>query len=111
MIQLKHQGITPENTYVFNITDNNKILGELNIDDYEDYYVIQIEANDDFYTYDNNHSTNQKVNQVFIELDNWIQNNNLFDKPYLLAEDERVANYYAVTHNLIRVPRWYGWYF
>lgn len=111
MIQLKYQGIMPENTYVFNIIDNNKELGELIIDDNDDYYIIQIEANDSFYTYDTNHSTNQKVNEVFIELDNWIHQNNLFDKPYLLAEDERVANYYAVTHNLIRVPRWYGWYF
>ena len=111
MIQLQHQGITPENTYVFDIVDNKTILAELVIDDNDDYYIIRIEANENFYMYNTKNLTNQKVNQIFIELNNWIKEHNLFDKPLLLAEDENIANYYATTHSLMRVPRWYGYYY
>lgn len=111
MIKLNYKGITVDGTYEFDIVDNKKVLGQLDIEDNYDYYIVRIESSNAFYTYNKKNSTNQKVNQVFESLDEWVRQNDLYDKPMLLAEDEKIANYYAATHNLIRVPRWYGFYY
>ena len=97
--------------YYFDIVELNTIVGELSIERYPDSYEVKAKAYTDFYIINNKKSTLQKVEELFESLDIYREKLALFDLPMLLAEDENIVNYYAVQHDLQRVPRWCGFYY
>ena len=96
--------------YYFDILESNKKVGELSIETYDDSYQVKAEAYSNFYTVKNK-SIVQKVEEIFMLLDKQRELLDLFDRPILLVEDESIINLYAVQHNLLRVPRWYGYFY
>jgi hypothetical protein len=112
MIDLRYEYETIDGDYIFDIVNDKRKIGELILENNYDAYVIKATAYTDFYILNKDMSVNQKVNAVFESLDTILEQLDLdYDKPILLAEDESIANYYAIQNNLRKVPRWYGFYY
>ena len=98
--------------YYFNIKCGNKEVGEIELMDFPDSYTISIKAYTSFLTLYKN-KMDDAINSLFEQLYDYIETNmfTVFeDKSLLLLEDEIIANRYAITHNLKKVPRYCGFY-
>jgi hypothetical protein len=98
--------------FYFDIKYNNKEIGQIELMNYPDSYTISIKAYTSFLISCKG-KMDDAINSLFEQLCDYIEANmfTLFeDKQFLLLEDEIIANRYAITHNLRKVPRYCGFY-
>lgn len=105
--------ITVDGDVDFDILLNNNKVGQLTISNDYDCYIVMAKAFVEFYTCEKS-KIDANLEILFENLYDFINKHseivNLHEKPLLMLEDESIANRYAATHNLSRVPRWCGYY-
>ena len=112
-MELRLDYITLDGDLDFDIILNTHKVGQLTISNDYDSYIVMARAYADFHIYGRG-KIDTHLEVLFNDLFNFVEKHpelvDLSQKPLLLLEDENIGNRYAITHDLLRVPRWCGFY-
>lgn len=105
-IELEYK--TLNDVRLFKIMNDNRQVGEFSITEWDDSYTLSFKVYVDFYLI--NKGLDDKLDVLFNNIFKYTATELDSNKPLLLLEDESIANRYAITHNLRKVPRYNGFY-
>ena len=105
-IELEYK--TLNDVSLFKIMNDNRQVGEFYITEWDDSYTLSFKVYVDFYLI--KQGLDDKLDVLFNNIFKYTATELDSNKPLLLLEDESIANRYAITHNLRKVPRYNGFY-